>query len=128
MLKRVRSLHVCQNCGALSSRWQGRCDDCGEWNTLVEEGAATGIASGPATGRLRKGRVITLAALSGDTSEAPRIRSGIAEFDRVTGGGLVRGSTLLVGGDPGIGKSTLLLQAAGALAQSGRPVVYISGE
>jgi DNA repair protein RadA/Sms len=69
-----------------------------------------------------------LAPLAGDTAEAPRVKTGIAEFDRVTGGGLVRGSAILVGGDPGIGKSTLLLQAAGALAQSGYPVVYVSGE
>jgi DNA repair protein RadA/Sms len=125
---RAKIQFTCQNCGAVSSRWQGRCDDCGEWNSLVEEGTVAGIASGPSTGRQRKGRVITLTALSGDTSEAPRIRSGIAEFDRVTGGGLVRGSTLLVGGDPGIGKSTLLLQVAGSLANSGQAVVYVSGE
>jgi DNA repair protein RadA/Sms len=77
---------------------------------------------------LGKGRAVALTSLSGSTEEAPRIQSGIAEFDRVTGGGFVRGSTLLVGGDPGIGKSTLLLQVAGALANRGAPVVYISGE
>ena len=125
---RLKAQFVCQNCGGISNRWQGRCDECGEWNTLVEEGAAAGVAAGPATARLGKGRIITLTALSGDSDEAPRTRSGIAEFDRVAGGGLVRGSTVLVGGDPGIGKSTLLLQVAGALAVGGRKVVYISGE
>ena len=125
---RLKAQFVCQNCGGVSNRWQGRCDECGEWNALVEEGAAAGVAAGPATARLGKGRIITLTALSGDSDEAPRTRSGIAEFDRVAGGGLVRGSTVLVGGDPGIGKSTLLLQVAGALAVGGRKVVYISGE
>ncbi len=119
---------VCQNCGAVSNRWQGRCADCSEWNSIVEEGTSAGVAGSPLAARLGKGRIIELTALSGGKDEAPRSRSGIAEFDRVAGGGLVRGSTLLVGGDPGIGKSTLLLQVAGALATSGRPVVYVSGE
>ena len=125
---RLKAQFICQNCGGVSNRWQGRCDECGEWNTLVEEGAAAGVAAGPATARLGKGRIITLTALSGDSDEAPRTRSGIAEFDRVAGGGLVRGSTVLVGGDPGIGKSTLLTQAAAALARQGHRVVYVSGE
>jgi DNA repair protein RadA/Sms len=125
---REKSQFVCQNCGATSNRWQGRCEDCGEWNSLAEETAASGVGSGPAVRMLGKGRAVALTSLSGSTEEAPRIQSGIAEFDRVTGGGFVRGSTLLVGGDPGIGKSTLLLQVAGALADRGAPVVYISGE
>ncbi len=75
-----------------------------------------------------KGRVVPLEALDGDTTDAPRIKTGISEFDRVTGGGLVEGSALLVGGDPGIGKSTLLMQASAALAKAGHPVVYVSGE
>ena len=118
---------VCQNCGAAHARWSGRCDSCGEWNTLVEENPSTGIATGPGK-PLKKGRVVPLEALDGDTREEPRIETGIAEFDRVTGGGLVRGSALLVGGDPGIGKSTLLMQASAALATRGHPVVYVSGE
>lgn len=126
-LARLKSTFVCQNCGAVSPRWQGKCDDCGEWNTLVEEAASGGVAAGPARGR-RRGRVVALAPLAGETPEASRVVTGIGEFDRVTGGGVVRGSTLLVGGDPGIGKSTLLLQAAGALARQGHRVVYISGE
>src|SRR6478752_2791837 len=122
---RLKTQYVCQNCGAVSPRWQGKCEDCGEWNALSEESGPTGrnTPRGP-----RGGRIITLDALSGASPEPPRMRSGIAEFDRVTGGGFVRGSTLLVGGDPGIGKSTLLLQVAAALAVVGRPVVYISGE
>lgn len=127
MLKAARTLHVCQNCGALSARWQGRCDDCGEWNTLTEEGAGVGGRPGANPGR--RGRIITLVPLPGGAgATAPRLTTGISEFDRVTGGGLVRGSALLVGGDPGIGKSTLLLQVTGALARSGKPVVYVSGE
>ncbi len=125
---RLKTSFICQNCGAVSSRWQGKCDDCGEWNTLVEEVSGGGVGASPAARKLGRGRAVALTTLAGGTDDAPRIRSGIAEFDRVTGGGFVRGSTLLVGGDPGIGKSTLLLQVAGALANSGQPVVYVSGE
>jgi DNA repair protein RadA/Sms len=117
---------VCQNCGTAYTRWQGKCEACGEWNTLVEEGV-----SAPASGsgrKPRKGRIFALEPLTGETHEAPRLASGIAELDRVTGGGFVRGSVLLVGGDPGIGKSTLLIQAAASLARSGHRAVYISGE
>src|SRR5947209_5370808 len=118
---------VCQNCGAVTGRWQGKCEACGEWNTIVEENSAS--AAGPTPGRLgRKGRLFALEALTGETHEAPRLASGLGELDRVTGGGFVRGSVLLVGGDPGIGKSTLLIQAAAALARTGHRVVYISGE
>ena len=125
---RLKTSFICQNCGAVSSRWQGKCDDCGGWNTLVEESTGGGVGASPAARKLGKGRAVTLSTLAGCTDDAPRVRSGIAEFDRVTGGGFVRGSTLLVGGDPGIGKSTLLLQVAGALANRGQPVVYVSGE
>jgi DNA repair protein RadA/Sms len=118
---------VCQNCGAVYGRWQGKCDACGEWNTLGEEGA--GVAPRPGPGRApRKGRLFALEALAGEASEAPRLPSGMAELDRVTGGGFVRGSVLLLGGDPGIGKSTLLIQAVAALARAGHRAVFISGE
>jgi DNA repair protein RadA/Sms len=118
---------VCQNCGAAYGRWQGKCDACGEWNTIAEESAATARPSMP--GRPpRKGRKFALEALAGESHDAPRLPSGIPEFDRVTGGGFVRGSVLLLGGDPGIGKSTLLLEVAAALARAGHPAVYISGE
>ena len=126
---RAKTQYVCQNCGAVSGRWQGRCDDCGEWNAFVEEAGATGgVAAGPRARERSRGRIVDLVALTGDADTAPRTLSGIAEFDRVTGGGFVRGSTLLVGGDPGIGKSTLLLQVAAALAMTGPSVVYVSGE
>jgi len=121
---------VCQNCGAAYGRWQGKCEACGEWNSMVEEGTDTGVGARPAApGRApRKGRIVALEALAGEAHEAPRLPSGLPELDRVTGGGLVRGSVLLLGGDPGIGKSTLLIQAAAALARTGHRAVYISGE
>src|SRR6202042_3717886 len=115
--------YVCQNCGAAYVRWSGRCDACGEWNTLVEEGSAA-----PAVRSSQKGRLFAVEPLKGEPNEAPRLPSGMAEFDRVTGGGLVRGSVLLLGGDPGIGKSTLLLEVAAAFARAGHRAVYISGE
>ncbi len=116
---------ICQNCGATHGRWQGKCDACGEWNTLAEEGAERPAQPGRAP---RKGRRFALEPLSGEAHDAPRLASGIAEFDRVTGGGFVRGSVLLLGGDPGIGKSTVLIQVAATLARAGQRVVYISGE
>ena len=118
---------VCQNCGAAYGRWQGKCDACGEWNTIAEEGAATARPAQP--GRApRKGRLFALEPLACEAHDAPRLASGIAEFDRVTGGGFVRGSVLLLGGDPGIGKSTLLIQVAATLARAGHRAAYISGE
>jgi DNA repair protein RadA/Sms len=122
MAARAQNSFVCQSCGAASAKWAGRCEACGAWNTLVEEGAAV-----PA--RLsRKGRPFAVEPLKGETHEAPRLACGIGEFDRVTGGGLVRGSVLLLGGDPGIGKSTLLIEVAAAMARRGHRAVYISGE
>src|SRR6266700_1756650 len=117
---------VCQNCGAVTGRWQGKCDACGEWNTIVEETA--GATEAPAMRPSRKGRPFALEPLTGTAQEAPRLASGVAEFDRVTGGGFVKGSVLLVGGDPGIGKSTLLIQVAAAIALKGHRAIYISGE
>lgn len=119
---------VCQSCGAVTAKWVGRCESCGEWNTIVEEQTGGGIGGGPSKAPRTKGRVVPLVGLSGDTKEAPRIHTKVAELDRVTGGGFVRGSALLVGGDPGIGKSTLLIQAAAQLANLGHKTVYISGE
>src|SRR3979409_278433 len=102
---------VCQNCGAAYNRWAGKCEACGEWNTLAEEDT-TGATTMPVSIRSRrKGRLFALETLTGKSHEAPRPPWGIAERDRFIGGGLVRGSVLLVGGDPGIGKSTLLTQA-----------------
>ncbi|MFD0915713.1 DNA repair protein RadA [Pseudahrensia aquimaris] len=126
-LSKSKIQFVCQNCGGTHPRWSGKCDHCNEWNTLVEESPSTGIASGP--GRATKpGRVVEKVPLDGTTDEAPRIETKISELDRVTGGGFVRGSALLVGGDPGIGKSTLLMQASAHLARKGHGVVYVSGE
>src|SRR5256885_8945652 len=118
---------VCQNCGAAYNRWQGKCESCGEWNTLVEEDT-TGATAMPVSIRSRrKGRKFALESLTGKSHEAPRLSSGMAELDRVTGGGFVRGSGLLVGGDPGLGKSTVLTQATSLLATSCPCAAYISG-
>jgi DNA repair protein RadA/Sms len=120
--------YVCQQCGSVSTKWQGQCVDCGEWNTLVEEagGVVTPFA---AKHDLRSGgRSIQLSALDADVALPPRLNTGIAELDRALGGGLVAGSATLIGGDPGIGKSTLLLQAAARMAQAGARVAYVSGE
>jgi DNA repair protein RadA/Sms len=126
-MAKSRVQFICQNCGSVSPRWSGKCEACGAWNTLVEESSAGGIGAGPGK-PARKGRAVALQPLSGEIEDAPRILSGISELDRVTGGGFVRGSALLVGGDPGIGKSTLLMQAAAALARMGHGVIYVSGE
>ncbi len=130
MAKRVASSFVCQNCGAVFNRWKGRCDACGGWNTVIEETGSSPSHSGPAATRpsRAKGRIFPLEGLSGETRQAPRLPSGIQELDRVTGGGFVEGSAILIGGDPGIGKSTLLMQASAALALKGERVSDISGE
>src|SRR4029453_17803584 len=126
-MARREASFICQNCGAAYGRWQGRCDACGEWNTIAEESSATARPQMP--GRApRKGRLFALEPMVGAARDAPRIATGLAEFDRVTGGGFVRGSILLLGGDPGIGKSTLLIQVAAAMARRDQSVVYISGE
>ena len=127
-MAKARTQFICQNCGTVHSRWAGKCDSCGEWNTIIEEDPTGGIGGGPGKQPNRKGRAVTLTTLSGEIEDAPRILSGISELDRVTGGGIVRGSALLVGGDPGIGKSTLLMQAASALSRQGHNVIYVSGE
>ena len=129
MAKRAPT-YSCQACGAVYHRWQGKCDACGTWSSLVEEAQAAPVPGGgrPMSGGRARGRVFALETLKGETQDAPRIVAGIGELDRVTGGGFVPGSVLLIGGDPGIGKSTLLMQACAALANSGRRVVYVSGE
>ncbi|MCW6507871.1 DNA repair protein RadA [Lichenifustis flavocetrariae] len=126
-MAKTRTTFVCQSCGAVSPRWQGRCDACGAWNSLVEEGAASGIGAAVAR-KARKGRLFALEGLASTGQEPPRTAVGIMELDRVTGGGFVPGSVLLLGGEPGIGKSTLLIQACAKLALSGSRVAYISGE
>ena len=126
-MAKSRSSFVCQACGATTSQWQGRCDACGDWNTIVEELTDSGVGAGPKSAKAG-GRPTNLVPLSGETESAARVVTGMAELDRVTGGGFVKGSALLVGGDPGIGKSTLLLQSAAALANRGKRVIYVSGE
>ncbi|MDO5656818.1 MAG: DNA repair protein RadA [Paracoccus sp. (in: a-proteobacteria)] len=117
---------TCTACGAAHRKWAGRCDACGEWNSIVEE-APLSQGPGRALGAA-KGRKVALSALSAQEAPPERALSGMDEFDRVLGGGLVAGSAILVGGDPGIGKSTLLLQAASAFARKGLSTIYISGE
>ncbi len=113
----------CTECGTRHTKWAGQCDHCGAWNTIAE---ATPVSVGPKAPA--PGRALTLGALSADERIPPRTPSGLAELDRVLGGGLVPASAILVGGDPGIGKSTLLLQAAAAYARGGARVAYITGE
>jgi DNA repair protein RadA/Sms len=128
-MKPPRSIYVCSSCGAQSQKWLGRCPDCGGWNTLVEE-----RLSPAATDRERRGAAPALGGQSArlygdvDTVVSERLSTGIGEFDRVLGGGIVPGSLMLIGGEPGIGKSTLLLQAAAQFAARVGPVLYCSGE
>lgn len=121
------SSFTCNACGAAHKKWAGRCDACGAWNSITEEAA---LSTGPAKKSLgaMKGKRVELSDLT--TTDVPlvRVQSGLEEFDRVLGGGLVPGSAILVGGDPGIGKSTLLLQAAAAFARRGTHAIYVSGE
>jgi DNA repair protein RadA/Sms len=124
---REKSRHVCQACGAVAPRWAGRCDACGAWNTIVEETAEPRAPVAKGAPALAGGRRIELTGLRGSTEGPPRTAIGIADLDRVLGGGLVAASVILVGGDPGIGKSTLLLQAGARLSRT-RRVLYISGE
>lgn len=125
-MAKTKKRYVCQNCGSVAHRWQGQCADCAEWNTLVEDTPATvfslkhDLSSG--------GRAIEFVDLNQPGDELVRRSTGLAEFDRALGRGLVPGCAILMGGDPGIGKSTLLLQAAANIAQRGQQVVYVSGE
>lgn len=125
-MAKPKKRYVCQACGSVSHRWQGQCADCAEWNTLVEDAPATvfslkhDLSSG--------GRAVEFVDLDKPGAMPVRQKTGLAEFDRALGGGLVPGSAILMGGDPGIGKSTLLLQAAAKVALEGHGVVYVSGE
>jgi DNA repair protein RadA/Sms len=136
-MAKAKTVYRCSECGVDYSKWQGRCDTCGEWNTLVEEIVAPKIASGGGAAR-RIGGARSLAE-GGSVAATPRLRevkgessarwkTGLDEFDFVLGGGIVPGSMILIGGEPGIGKSTLLLQVAARLENSGRPTLYASGE
>ncbi|HEY6577949.1 MAG TPA: DNA repair protein RadA [Rhizomicrobium sp.] len=125
-MARAQASFVCQSCGAASGKWSGRCEACGAWNAIAEEKAAAPL--GAAARKPARGRVIALENLKTEEDAPPRRATGIAEFDRVCGGGLVPGSALLIGGDPGVGKSTLVLQALASYAAGGGNAVYISGE
>jgi len=118
---------TCTACGASQPRWSGRCDACGAWNTIQEEAP---LSAGPGSRSLgaRRGAALAITDLATEEAPPPRTCSGLAELDRVLGGGLVPSSAVLVGGDPGIGKSTLLLQAAARFAGAGLSTLYFSGE
>jgi DNA repair protein RadA/Sms len=124
-MRKSKEVYVCQNCGAPSPKWQGQCATCGEWNTLVAEVMSTQPRKSSAAASQRSSTPSSVAAEA--IVEAPRLSTGSTELDRVLGGGLVPGSVTLIGGDPGIGKSTLMLQAAAALQASGA-VLYATGE
>lgn len=119
---------ICQSCGAVYGKWAGRCEACGEWNSISLEESEAPPGSMASASKSGKGKIIEFSSLEGSEATPPRFLTGNAEFDRACGGGLVPGSALLIGGDPGIGKSTLLLQVAGGLARGGQSVAYISGE
>ena len=127
-MAKATSQYVCQSCGSVSARWSGRCEACGAWNSISEEAVAP-VPGARSTRRTAASRV-QFVGLTGEAQPAPRVVSGIDEFDRTLGGGLVPGSAVLIGGDPGIGKSTLLLQAMAAYARNGGPdfAAYVSGE
>ena len=123
-MAKKRNVFVCQQCGAQSPKWLGRCAECGEWNSLVEERAQAD--EGPARRNFDRHPPVSVAAIEAD--DEPRLCTGIDEFDRMLGGGIVPGSGVLIGGDPGIGKSTLLLQVCDAISRTGGQALYVTGE
>jgi DNA repair protein RadA/Sms len=127
-MARVQKRFVCQNCGSVSSKWAGQCIDCNEWNCIVEDAGAVVTPFKAKHDLQGGGQWIDLVGLDTQIALPERLSSGIKELDRALGGGFVAGSATLIGGDPGIGKSTLLLQAAARLAKDGKSVAYISGE
>ena len=127
-MARVQKRFVCQNCGSVSSKWAGQCADCNEWNCIVEDAGAVVTPFKAKHDLQGGGQWIDLVGLDTQIALPERLSSGIKELDRALGGGFVAGSATLIGGDPGIGKSTLLLQAAARLAKDGKSVAYISGE
>jgi DNA repair protein RadA/Sms len=127
--KSLKLVFVCQQCGAQQPRWMGKCPDCGEWNSLIEERPSTATPeSSPRGGLFRMRETATVAYQDIESQDDARQSSGIEEFDRVLGGGIVPGSLVLIGGDPGIGKSTLLLEVSDKLANHYGKVLYVSGE
>ncbi|GLQ07588.1 DNA repair protein RadA [Sneathiella chinensis] len=124
-MARVTEQYACQTCGSTYRKWQGKCDACGEWNSITEDTTNQVVPKGLSSG---KGRQIVFTSLDTETADYARSVCGLSELDRVLGGGFVPGSSVLIGGDPGIGKSTILLQAVGRMAKSGYKCTYISGE
>jgi len=127
-MARDGAVYVCQSCGGVHSKWSGRCDACGAWNTLVEEARAGPPGALKPQSAKSRGPALNFETLETQTVAPPRIQTGVEEFDRVCGGGIVPASAILIGGDPGVGKSTLLMQVCGAAAMRGASVAYISGE
>lgn len=128
-MAKAKTHYVCQNCGYTSPRYLGRCPNCGQWNTLVEEVDQSTVKKPATTTTTLTGIVSKPQRLNEiDTHEMPRVKTNLKEFNRVLGGGIVPGSLVLIGGDPGIGKSTLLLQVSGQLSTAGHSVLYVSGE
>ncbi len=126
-MAKAQKSYVCNSCGSITTRWAGKCDACNEWNTITEEITQSAVPKGLSA--KQKGHVIEFDDLRSTQGRTyPRLLTKIGEFDRVTGGGIVPGAAILIGGDPGIGKSTLLLQAVCALTNNNVPCVYISGE
>ncbi len=126
MTPKLRSTFSCQSCGYQASKWLGRCPECGQWNSFVEEQTA---ASGPRSpGRVQRTGMKPVAITAIGADEGARLPTGIDELDHVLGGGVLPGMVVLIGGDPGIGKSTLALQAAGRMSHAGHAVLYIAGE
>src|SRR5476649_1158140 len=125
-MARPGTVHVCSSCGHEESRWHGRCPGCGDWNSLVEEGRSAAAPRGANRSGVTAATPIPLGEV--DAPAAPRLRTGIGELDRVLGGGIVPGSVVLLGGAPGIGKSTLTNMALGNLAGAGHRTLYVSGE
>ena len=128
MTKATATVYVCQNCGNQSRKWLGKCPDCGEWNSFVEERVRSAPKGAAARGAFRLREVKPVAYADIESQDDARVSSGIDEFDRVLGGGIVPGSLVLIGGDPGIGKSTLLAQVADKISGQGLKVLYVSGE
>lgn len=127
MCAKKKSHYICQDCGSVYQKWSGKCEQCGAWNTIEEEVENAHFST--MSGQTKRGsQAVSFTSLSGDIQESPRLHTAIGELDRVLGGGLVEGSAILLGGDPGIGKSTLLLQLVANLARQGIGCAYISGE
>src|SRR5258708_3431078 len=127
-MAKPKSRYTCQACGSVQHRWQGQCPDCAEWNTLVQESAEVSSIFAAKHNPRGGGSVIPLIGLETPAALPERLPSGLAEFDRAIGGGIVLGSAMLIGGVPGIGKSTLLLQVAARLASLGNKIDYVSVE